>query len=287
LSKGLLETVSDVFKPQAPSWACELTLSQVIIAGVNSRRRQIIGKLTSDLPPGKNLEAVRSIIRELLNHAGFKGSEIAVVVPDETSRIAFVTAEKLSRNIEEQRTFIRWKLKKSMPFDVDAAQVAFRIIGPHRSGVGVDLLVALSQRSVIQEYEALFEAMDIHAGVVVPSTLAVLNLVKAPVMDTLFLKVAPDCVTTSIFQNQRLQFYRRVVDVSLYEAVYPTILYYHDKLGGKALEQLYVCGDGADVKRQLEEIYDKLGLLAQRIEPKNVEDVFKPALGAIHLEVSL
>src|SRR4030095_13462013 len=115
------------------------------------------------------------------------------------------------------------------------------------------------------------------------STLAVLNLVKMPTVDSLFLKIAPDGVTTSVFQKQRLQFYRRVTDVSLYEAVYPTLLYYQDKLGGKAIEQLYVCGDGLDIKPQLEEVYDKLGLLGQRIEPKNIDDVFKPALGAIHL----
>ena len=284
MSKGLVETITEVFKPQAPLWACELTTKHAILAGVNSRRNRISQKCVAGLPDGTEIETARPIVRSLLSQAGFKGSELAVVVPDGTARIAFLTAENLSNKPEERRTFIRWKLKKSIPFDVDTAQVAYRILGPHRAGTSVDLLVALSPRSVVQEYEALFDALDIHVGMVLPSTLAALNVFVPPPGDALFVKIAPDCVTTTVFQNRRVQFYRRVTDVSLSDAVYPTVLYYQDKLGGSALQQLYVCGYDDDVRMELEEIQRKLGLSAQRLEPKVIEDIYKPALGAIHLK---
>ena len=284
MSKGLVETITEVFKPQAPLWACELTTKHAILAGVNSRRNRISQKCVAGLPDGTEIETARPIVRSLLSQAGFKGSELAVVVPDGTARIAFLTAENLSNKPEERRTFIRWKLKKSIPFDVDTAQVAYRILGPHRAGTSVDLLVALSPRSVVQEYEALFDALDIHVGMVLPSTLAALNVFVPPPGDALFVKIAPDCVTTTVFQNRRVQFYRRVTDVSLSDAVYPTVLYYQDKLGGSALQQLYVCGYDDDVRMELEEIQSKLGLSAQRLEPKVIEDIYKPALGAIHLK---
>jgi hypothetical protein len=283
LSKGLVEKITEVFMPQAPLWACELTAKHVIVAGVNGRRNQIAGKTSLELSPGRGNESVRPAVRDALNQAGFKGSEIAVVVPDETARIAFLTAEKPSRNIEEQRTFIRWKLKKTIPFDVDTAQVAYRTLGPHRSGPGVDMLVALSPRSTVQEYETLFDSMDIHAGMVLPSTLAALNLFSPPVGDTLFVKIAPDCITTTVFQKRRVEFYRRITDLPLYDAVYPTILYYQDKLGGKGLEHLVVCGYDTDVSEAFDEVQRKLGLTVQRLEPRSVTDVFKPALGAMHL----
>jgi len=295
LSKGLLETITEFFEPQAPSWACEVTSRHVIIAGVNARRNRITDKSTATLNQplalpsqgGKGAEIADTagqVVRKLLSEVGFKGSEIAVVVPDETARIAFLTAENLSKNPEEQRTFIRWKLKKSIPFDVDSAQVAYRIQGTHPGGTGVDIVVALSPRSIVQEYEKLFDALDIHVGILLPSTLATLNLFSPPVGDTLFVKVAPDCVTTTVFQSGRVQFYRRVSDLSLYDAVYPTVLYYQDKLGGKALERMYVCGYDSDLASSVDEVQDKLGLLAYRIGPKSVEDIYKPALGAIHLK---
>jgi hypothetical protein len=284
LSKGLLDTVVEVFKPQIPLWACELTSKHIVVAGVNSRRTQINGKWAFDLPVGTTLATARPAVHEVLNQVGFKGSEVVVVVPDEKARIAFLTAENPSKNVEEQKTFIRWKLKKTVPFDADTAQVAYSILGPHGGGAGVDMLVALSPRTVVQEYETLFDSMDVHAGIVLPSTLAALNLFSAPAGDTLFVKVAPDCITTTIFQNRRVQFYRRVTDLSLYDAVYPTVMYYQDKLSGKALEHLVVCNYDSDLRAPLEEIHAKLGLAAERIEPKSVEDVYKPVLGAIHLK---
>jgi hypothetical protein len=284
LSKGFLDTVVEVFKPQAPLWACEITAKHIIVAGVNSRRTHINGKWAFDLPAGTALATAQPAVREVLNQVGFKGSEVVVVVPDETARIAFLTVENPSKNVEEQKTFIRWKLKKTIPFDVDTAQVAYSILGPRGAGAGVDMLVALSPRVVVQEYETLFDSMDVHAGMVLPSTLAVLNMFPAPAGDTLFVKVAPDCITTTIFQNRRVQFYRRVTDLSLYDAVYPTVMYYQDKLAGKALEHLVVCNYDSDLRAPLEEIHAKLGLTAERMEPKSIEDVYKPALGAIHLK---
>jgi hypothetical protein len=283
LSKSFVETITEFFKPQPPLWACELTSKHVIVAAVNSHRNKIAEKFGADLPGDGKLETARPVVQQLLAQVGFKGSEIAVVVPDETARIAFLTAEHPSKHSEEQQTFIRWKLKKSIPFDVDTAQIAYRILGPHRGGTGVDILVALSPRSVVQEYEALFNSLDIHAGIVLPSTLAALNLLTMAAGDTLFVKVAPDCITTTVFQNRRIQFYRRVTDLSLYDAIYPTVLYYQDKLGGQAFERLAVCGYDPTMQPSLDEVQEKLGLTPQRMEPKSVEDIYKPALGAVHL----
>src|SRR5205807_57505 len=178
----------------------------------------IRAKAASALPAGtvatsysetniRNAEVVQSTLRQLLNETGFTGGEIVIVVPDDMARIAFVTAEKPSKNSEEQSTFIRWKLKKTVPFDVDSAQIAYRTLGPHRGGPGVDILVALSPRPIVEEYENLFDSLDIHAGMVVPSTLAVLNLLIPPAADSLVLKVAPDCVTTTVFIDRKMQFY--------------------------------------------------------------------------------
>jgi type IV pilus assembly protein PilM len=294
LSKTLIEKIAAAFQPQLPLWACELTSRHVIVAGLSKERRNVKAKVAAELAARTvtgsltetniaNTEAARASVLEVLSRAGFEGSEIAVVVPDDSVRIAFVTAEKLSKDVAEQQAFIRWKLKKTVPFDVDTAQIAFRIL-EGRPGAAADMLVTLSPRAVVEEYENLFDSMDLHAGMIVPSTLAALNLFRAPSKDTLFLKIAPDCITTSVFQHGRMQFYRRVVNVPLYDAVFPTIMYYQDKLGGKTLEQLIVCGYEADIRSSIADLQDKLGLAAQHLEPKSVEDIFKPALGGVHCD---
>jgi hypothetical protein len=61
-------------------------------------------------------------------------------------------------------------------------------------------------------------------------------------------------------------------------------MYYQDKLGGKYIEHLVVCGYDSDLRAGVEEIHEKLGITAQRLEPKSVDDIYKPALGAVHLK---
>jgi hypothetical protein len=127
------------------------------------------------------------------------------------------------------------------------------------------------------------QGLELHAGFVVPSTLAALNLFAPPGEDALFLKIAPDCVSTTIFQNRKIQFYRRVSEASLYDAVYPTILYYQDKLGGNVFDRMTVCSSDPAVRTPIAELQDRLNLRAQGLEPKDIDDVFKPALGAVEL----
>ena len=74
-----------------------------------------------------------------------------------------------------------------------------------------------------------------------------------------------------------------MTDASLYDAAYPTVMYYQDKLGGSGLQHLFVCGDDSDLRPSLNEVQEKLGLAPQRIEPVSVDDIFKPALGSVHL----
>ena len=212
----------------------------------------------------------------------FRAPRLPLLFPMTRRASLFSRLSKLSKNPDEQQTFIRWKLKKTVPFDVDSAQVAYRVLGTHHGGI--EMLVSLSPRSVIQEYENLFDSLDLHAGLVMPSTLAALNLLNVPEGDLMFLKIAPDCITTTVFQDRQMRFYRRVTDVvSLYDAVYPTVMYYQDKLGGHSFQHLFVCGYDSDIRLSVAEVQEKLGLFAQRLEPRSVEDIFKPALGAVHL----
>ena len=281
----MLDSITELFRPQLPTWACEFTPRHVIAAGVDSKRTSVNGKAAVDLragmltgsPSDKNFADANTMlnaVKSALGQAGFKGSEIGVVIPDDATRITFLTAENLPAKPEERDTFIRWKLKKSTPFDVESAQIAFKVIGPQ------DVLVALSPRTVINEYVDLMEKADLHAGYVIPSTLAVLNLLRPSPEDTLFLKTAPGCITTAIFRGGRLQFYRRVADMPIYDAVYPTVMYYQDKLMGAGILRVVACSYDNSLAL-LSELREKMSMPVQQVEPKQVPDIFKPALGAV------
>jgi len=270
----------------------------VIIAGVDSSHKRVAGRAVEPLPEGaisgslngKNLvdfETVHDITKDAVRRAGVRGFEMSVVIPDDSSRIALVTADNLAGKAGDREAFLRWKLKKTVPFEVETAQIAYQVLGPREGpeGKGFDVLVAVSPRSVVQEYEELLERLDLHAGYVVPSTVAVMNMgpqgpAGAKPEDVLLVKVAPDSIATIVFQNRRPRFYRRVGEMPLYDAVYPTMMYYQDKLGGTTLSSAIVCGYDSDLLSEMEELEDRLKVPVRGMEPRNTEDIYKPALGA-------
>lgn len=294
MTKNLLEPVTQLFRPQRPLWACEFTSKHLIVAGVNSSRKKISAKgistLSENAVAGSLLEknivdhgAVFEFLRELIEETGFKGHEIGVVIPDDSARISFITTETLPGSEEERTAFIRWKLKKTVPFEIDTAQIAYNVMGTRTSGEnkGSDLLVTLSPRSVIEEYELLMEELGCEAGFVIPSSLAALNLFAVPDGDVLFLKIAPECIATTIFRNGHAEFYRKVAETPLFDAIYPTLMYYQDKLNGSGLTGVTVCGYDKDMEPELSELQDRLLVPVQKLGPKAIEDIFKPVLGAV------
>jgi len=296
---SVLDPIRQLFSPPRPLWACEFTAQHIVVAGVDSSRKRIAGSVAAPLPGNTfvgslsernllNSDAALDIARNALREVGARGFEISVVIPDDSSRIAFLTAENLTGTTRDREAFIRWKLKKSVPFDVDTAQIAYQVLGPHvgPDGKGTDIVVALSPRSIVQEYEELLQRLDLHAGYIIPSTLAVMNLFPAggaPKEDVLLVKIAPDSITTTVFQNNRPRFYRRVGRIPVYDAVYPTMMYYQDKLGGTTLASALVCGYDKDPHAEIAELQDKLGVPVKRMEPKTIDDIYKPALGAVDL----
>ncbi len=283
-----MSSFADLFGPDMPLWACEVTSRHVIALGVTPDRRSVASKAAVDLPPGAFLGAVKAAnfvdrpagkraIEQALGSAGFSGSEIVVVIPDDAVRIALLNVDALPADSAEHARFVRWKLKKVVQFDVESADIAFEKLAKNGS---VDLLVVLSPHAVTRQYEEMFGSLGLHAGVVTPSTPAALNLVPMSSDDTLFVKASSESVTTSVFVGGILRFYRKVGAQPLYDAVYPTMMYYEDKLGGRKMRELITCSYG-DGSSQAAELGRQLSLPVRELYSSELEGMYKPALGAL------
>ena len=283
------QSVPRLFGPDVPTWACELTSRHVIVVGTTPDRRDIASRAVLELPAGSlnadlktanfDRDRVALVLRQALDQAGFSGSEIILVIPDDVTRVSVLHVDSFPDDQAAQRSFILWKLKKSVPFDVDTAQLAYQKLGQNGT---VDLLVALAPKSVTSQYEELMESVGLHAGVLTPSTTAAFNLLELEAGDTLFVKRGPNSITTSVFVEGSLAFYRKVPLQSLYEAVYPTIMYYQDKLDGNRIGQIVVCGYDPDTPSGELEL-SKLSIPIQHLHATGLEDMYKPALGALQL----
>lgn len=311
----MLGGVAALFEPDMPRWAVELTETHVVAVSLVAAREQVASKAIVPLPPGL-LEAddkernivdggrLRDSVQDALSAAGFSGSDIALVIPDDAVRIALLSVDALPGADLERKAIIRWKLKKTVPFNVDSARVAYQTIG--QDG-GIDLVVALARPGIADQYEEIMDSLGLHAGIVSPSTVAVLNLLGDSAGDTLLVKKNQTSVTTSLLMEGRLRFYRKVsmgqlISLGqLFDAVYPTLMYYQDKLHGGGLREAFICGEdigdpdelasrlGVGMRRlhygqdpsDSDELAGRLSVARPRFSSAALEDVYLPAVGVL------
>lgn len=83
-----------------------------------------------------------------------KGTRLSVTLPDGVGRILLLDVEGRFKNRTEALDIIRWKLKKSMPFDVADTHLDYQQLRIRENGE-MALLVALVSREVVSRYEDL------------------------------------------------------------------------------------------------------------------------------------
>lgn len=90
-------------------------------------------------------------VHSLLLH---RGTRLSVTLPDGVGRVFLMDVEGRFKNRGEALDIIRWKLKKSMPFDVNECHLDYQQLKV-RENNDLALLVAMASRSVIAQYEEL------------------------------------------------------------------------------------------------------------------------------------
>jgi type IV pilus assembly protein PilM len=243
-------------KSVRPRLACEVTRDRVIAARASDKLPRIELFTSRQLPegavnPGLNgpnvvdAAALRTAISGALQAVGGGSKDVIVIVPDASIRTLLLDFDALPAKPEEVEPVIRFRLKKSLPFDVDDAVVSYEIT---RGKGNVRVVAAVSPRSIIEEYEAAFRAEGYLPGVVLSSSIAALGIVDGQ-RPTLVLKVDANNITITAAEKQELRLIRtldnpRGPDVTaseLAEGVLPSIVFFEDTFAAR-IEQIYVGG---------------------------------------------
>jgi type IV pilus assembly protein PilM len=243
------QTRSNVILPIA----CEITPSRVIAARASARsidsasaRALSAGAVTPGLT-GENVarpEELRSVVEEVLTTVGGHGKDVAVVLPDSVVRVVLLDFETLPEKEQDAEGVIRFRLKKSLPFDIEKAQLSYDV---RRVSSGVKVVAAVAQPAVVEQYEAAFRAAGYQPGVVLPSSLAALGAVDAD-RPTLVLKVDAETTTVTIVDQNQLLLFRTleggakaVSGERIAEDVYPSLVFLQDNYG-LSVERVLVAG---------------------------------------------
>lgn len=181
-----------------------------------------------------NTAAVRTALARACDRVRAREEDIALILPDPVIRVFVQHFEDFPRSSEEAIPLLRWKLKKSVPFEADETIISYMRQAPREAGV--DVVTALGRLRIIREYEALVEGLGLYPGVLLSSSLAAISLLEDE-KATLLARVSGSALTTAIVRSGVLCGYR-CTEVSatgsgltpqmLLEEIFPVAAYYQD-----------------------------------------------------------
>jgi type IV pilus assembly protein PilM len=173
-------------------------------------------------------------LRDLLAAVAGRARDICLVLPDATTRVMLLDFDTLPDKKADADAVVRFRLKKSLPFDIDQLSVSFERQG---SGSQIRVVAAVTPRAVLDEYEALIRDAGYNPGTVLPSMLAALGLVDAS-RPAMVIKVEQGTTTFAIVDQGQLLLYRAldnggstVSGESLIDDVNTSLVYFEDRYG--------------------------------------------------------
>jgi type IV pilus assembly protein PilM len=239
-----------------PKLACEIAPDRIIAARAADSGQVLELCSTQELAPGcvlpdlteSNLREPATVVRgvrESLTSVGARTRDVIAVLPDAAVRVVLLDFETLPDNREEADSVVRFRLRKSLPFDVDKAKLSYQA---QATASGVRLVAAVALNSVIEDYEAAFLEAGFSPGVVLPSMLAALGGAPAD-RPTLVVKVDAHTTSIAILDGQQLLLFRTLENTrgmaisgeQLAEDVYPSVVFFQDTYN-TSIQQIFLAG---------------------------------------------
>lgn len=177
---SLANKLLDILKDPPPEWAFEITADSIAVSRtrppVAEREIPLAAGVLAPSPVKENIldggafsEAVRKLVP-----AGTAGKRTAaLILPDHCARLAVLAFDAIPDKKEDFEALIAFRLRKSVPFDIDEAALSYV-----KQADG-SVLAAVAPAEIVAHYEAPFRAAGLNPGLVTVSALELLRLVPA------------------------------------------------------------------------------------------------------------
>jgi type IV pilus assembly protein PilM len=159
------------------------------------------------------LDELTRQVRELFSVTGTKPGKVSLILPDNLAKISIVSLPERPATRKQLREMLRFKLRRSVPFRVEDAVISSWALPG--AGPELNLLVAVMMRSVVEQYEAAFEAAGARPGLVDLCTPSLFNLARpalakavAEGRDAALLNCTRSYFTLIIVKGDRVVFFR-------------------------------------------------------------------------------
>lgn len=286
------------FEPRLPAVACEVNRHSIALVRLDSKDPSLVGRFSVvPLPAGllspslvrpniTSLPDFQVALKTAFARAEIKPARISLAIPDASAKVALHPMETLPGNESEKQQLLRWKLKKTVPFNVEEAHVAWHDY-KLSNGKYVVLTVCV-HRDVLAQYEEALQKLGANVGFISLSSFAAFEVLarleqNLPQRSVLFLRVRPSAVSSVIMQEGRVVFFRHVDYEDkegepnpagsqtelpdLFDEIHPCVTYFRDKLSERPLDKIYVACWHDLQPALLASLSDRFGSPVVRLDP--------------------
>jgi hypothetical protein len=205
---------------------------------------------------------VKAAVAIVCDRLRARDEDVAMILPDTVIRVFVQHFEEFPRSAAEAEPMLRWKLKKSVPFEADETVISYMRQAPREAGL--DVVTALARLRIIREYESLVEGISLYPGVVLSSSLAAISLLDDE-KPTLLARVSGSTLTTAIVRGGILCGYRctdlpargaGLTPQMLLEEIFPVAAYYQDTWQ-ETIRSVRVAGLGSRLQEFVKPLEDE------------------------------
>lgn len=195
-------------------------------------------------------EAFEYAVHTLANGNGAsRHREAAVILPDFSTRVAVLDFDQFPKVRDEQLALVRFRLKKTVPFDMDTASISFH--PRHTMAAGMSSPPPPRWKSS-PAMQAAFRSAGFQPGFLTTSALAAMDLVASETL-VATAKLDDRVLTVTLSEGARLRLLRcmELSDLTLDEVMsilFPTMAYAEDELKRRPAK-LLLCGFGNRQRR--------------------------------------
>jgi type IV pilus assembly protein PilM len=252
-----MTSLASLLKDPPPAYAFELSEAGIAFARVGEPAQVNFMPFETGVlqvsPAHDNLQqphVVGERIHALVPPNGHRKRRAALILPDYCARVAVLDFVNFPTDQHEQVALLRFRMKKSVPFDVDTAIVSYAVqVRGADASAKVEVLAALMGSEIVADYEAPFRSAGFHPGMVTTSSLAALNLCN-PDGITMLVKIGGRVLSVLVLDGSTLKLARCVeTDAARPEEIeavlHPTVAYIEDELKAKP-QHIWLCGFGSE-----------------------------------------
>lgn len=268
----MLESFKRILQDPPPALAFEISEAGIALARMGSRAeldfRPLKPGVLSVSPLKENViepDELSLAVRALIGAQALrKRRDVALILPDFCTRIAVLDFDEFPSDPKEQLSLVRFRLKRSVPFDVESAAVGYW--AQHVTGKKCDVVVVMTPLEIVSRYEAPFRAAGMNPGFVTPSVLAALELAADGGVSVLA-KLCGHVLTVVVRANGIVKLVRCLEVPSpawedIAAVLMPTFVFAEDNLGTR-VDRLILCGFGAGTESVLQRFRAELEVTAE------------------------